>query len=87
MTWLRYLVDVGLLAWWAWQCRTVLLRPARRWPTRWLGKCLYLFVLATGFWTGAGLILPYGAVWVWWRIGRPRSDPFELPMADGRRLR
>ena len=59
-------------------------RPAGRWRTRRWGKAVSLLVAGLMFSVWFGLVLPWGAALVWWRVGVRGSDPFELPMADGR---
>lgn len=86
MTWTRTLMDVAVVLWWIRLLALLAERPASRWPTRWVGKAATLAVAGFCFATWSGLVIPYGAVLVWWRVLVNGSDPFELPMADGRRM-
>lgn len=86
MTWTRTLVDMGVVLWWVRLLVVLAERPASRWNTRWVGKAVTLAVAALCFATWADLVIPYGALVVWWRVLVNGRDPFELPMADGRRL-
>lgn len=82
--WLRLLADLAVLYWWGRVMLAVIRRPATRWDSRWLGKSVTLLVGVTVFAVWSGVLLPWGAVLVWWRVLVRRRDPFELPMADGR---
>lgn len=72
--WLRCLVAVGR-------------RPARRFGLGWGAKITVLAIVVTGLITYNGLFVPIGAALVWWRVLVAGHDPFELPMADGRRVK
>lgn len=87
MSWLRLLLDVAIVIAWV---RTVIglwRLPASRWRSGWLAKGFCLFLAVAVFMVWSGVVIPGGAVLVWWRVLLRRRDPFELPMADGRPMR
>jgi hypothetical protein len=87
VTWLVVVADAGFVLGWLRTVMAVAQRPASRWRTRWAGKavCLALSLLLFTAWHG--LVVPWGAALVWWRVLVGGREPFELPMADGRRMR
>ena len=85
MTWLRVCFDIAALVGWLAMLARVGGRRASRWRHGWVGKTVSLAAVAVVVVVQAGWWLPAGAAVVWWR-DRRRTDPFELPMADGRRL-
>jgi hypothetical protein len=87
VTFYRVVFDVVMVGSWVRALVVLAAHPASRWPAGWWGKTAGLAVAAL-FWLAMfGLVVPWGAALVWWRIVRRGSDPFELPMADGRRSR
>lgn len=86
MTGFRLAVDVMIGV--AWLRAFVILadRPASRWRTRWLGKVVSLLATALMMSVWFGVVVPWGGALVWWRVIARTRDPFELPMADGRRM-
>ena len=87
MTWWRLAFDVACGWWWLRTVAAVVGRPASRWRTRWVGKALCVagaVLLVTVWW---GLLVPWGAALVSWRVLLRGRDPFELPTADGRPMR
>lgn len=86
MSWARVVLDAVVVLWWVRLVVAVAGRPASRWPARWWGKAFSLAVALLGCSLWFGVVLPYGAVWVWWKVMVRGRDPFELPMADGRRM-
>lgn len=86
MGFVRFLFDLAAMIGWVAMIIRVGGRPATRWRHGWPGKIgsLAAIVLLCGF--VAGWFVPWGALIVWWR-NPGAGDPFELPMADGRRSR
>ena len=87
MTWARLILDAAAMLWWFRLLAELVRRPAGRWQKRWLGKGLALVIATLLFSVWFGFLIPYGAMWVWWKVVIRGRDPFELPMADGRRMR
>ena len=87
MTWWLLAVDAACVVAWLRTVSAVAQRPAGRWRSRWAGKgvCLAAALLLFSAWRG--LVIPWGAAVVWWMVLVRGRDPFELPMADGRRMR
>jgi hypothetical protein len=85
VTGLRVCFDIAAVAMWLGMLARVGGRRASRWRTGWVGKAVSLAAVALVVAVQAGWWLPVGAMLVWWR-DRRRTDRFELPMADGRRL-
>jgi hypothetical protein len=83
----RIWLDLAAVAMWLRVVVAVVQRPASRWRTRWLGKGLCVAVSVFFYFAGWGIIVPWGAALVWRRVLIGGGDPFELPMADGRRMR
>lgn len=86
MRWTDDLLVLVALGWWAQTLVILAKRPAGRWPHRWWGKAASLLTAGLLFSVWSGLLVPYGAIVVRWRL-RQRRDPFELPMADGRPMK
>ena len=84
MTLARVGFDLLAAGWWVRTLVVLVRRPAGRWPTRWWGKAVSLLVSGLMFSVWFGLLLPWGAALVWWRVVGRGRDSFELPMADGR---
>ena len=84
MTAARVVLDLALVAWWVRTLVVLARRPARRWRTGRWGKAVALVVAALAWSASLGVLVPWGAVWMWWRVLVRARDPYELPMADGR---
>lgn len=87
MTSLRLAFDLAAVALWLRALAVIAVRPAGRWRTGRWGKAVSLVVAGLVFSVWFGLVLPWGAALVWWRVVVRSRDPFELPMADGRPMR
>jgi len=79
-------VDVVMVLAWTRTLVAVARRPAGRFRGRWAGKAAALAVAGLLYVTASGFFIPIGALAVWWRVVARGRDPFELPMADGRRM-
>lgn len=84
MTLARVGFDLLAAGWWVRAVVVLARRSAGRWPTRRWGKAVSLLVAGLMFSVWFGLLLPWGAALVWWRVVGRGGDRFELPMADGR---
>lgn len=86
MAW-RVLFDIATLLAWG-RCLVVAAeRRKARYRHGWWSKAACLLVIFTFNSYTYGLFLPVGAWLVWRRVLVADRDPFELPMADGRRTR
>jgi hypothetical protein len=86
VTWFRAVFDLGAVLLWARVLGGVLVRPSSRWRTGWLGKAVSIVAVAVGQSTWWGFFIPWVLPPVWWLVMVRGRDPFELPMADGRRM-
>lgn len=84
MTLFRVVFDLAVAGLWIRTLVVLAGRPARRWRTGRWGKAGSLVAAVALFSVWFGLLLPWGAAVVWWRVVVRDRDPFELPMADGR---
>lgn len=80
----RLLIDGVSVLLWLRLLITVASRPSSRWKTGRIGKYISVFIAAAAIGIWAGVVVPFGAALVWWRVIVRTFDPFELPMADGR---
>ena len=87
MTGWRLAADVVAVLAWGRVLLAVAERPASRYRARWAGKAAAGVVALVGVSVWFGLMVPWGAALVWWKVVVAGRDPFELPMADGRRMR
>ena len=87
MTWWRLAVDLAAVLGWGRTLRALWRRPALRYRAGRIGKVAAMVVAAATVSTWFGVLVPWGAAWMWWRVVMAERDPYELPMADGRPVR